>query len=74
MQPIDLLSTVKASPECRAFGSTGNRREYLRGAPHQSQVISDCLDALDDPGLRVSGVLERFSGGSGWRGYLYSFT
>ena len=32
------------------------------------------MDARGDLALRVSGGLERLSGGSGWRGYLYTFT
>ena len=32
------------------------------------------LDARGDLALRVSGGLEQLSGGSGWRGYLYTFT
>ena len=33
-----------------------------------------CMDARGDLAQRVSGGLERLSGGSGWRGYLYTFT
>ena len=32
------------------------------------------MDARGDLALRVSGGLERLSVGSGWRGYLYTFT
>ena len=32
------------------------------------------MDARGDLAQRVSGGLERLSGGSGWRGYLYTFT
>ena len=43
----------------------------MREALTLLQTISECLDALGDSALRVSCGVERLSGGSGWRGYLY---
>ena len=50
---------------------------YLRypcGRRADAACARVCLEVRGGPGLRVSGGLERLSGGSRWRGYLHSST
>ena len=51
-----------------------NHPLYSCGRLADAACARVCMDARGDLAQRVSGGLERLSGGSGWRGYLYTFT